>query len=111
MWADVCNEDLLGHHPQHIYRAPRANARSNDLDIHEKFIQRCINRYSKEDFINDFQTLTYFCQKEREREGVRDEIIFLHSSLASKIEKIQLEVDVLLGKCFTGSVRWSTIKR
>ena len=54
VWADVCNKDLLGHRPQHIYRAPRAKARSNDPDVQEKFIQRCINRYGKEDIINDF---------------------------------------------------------
>ena len=55
------------------------------------------SRYGKEDIINDFQTLTYFCQKQREGEEVRDEIIFLHSSLASKIEKIKLEVHDSLG--------------
>ena len=22
VWADICNKDLLGHRPQHIYRAP-----------------------------------------------------------------------------------------
>ena len=38
---------------------------------------------------------------------VRNRIIFLNSSLASKIEKIQLEVDDSLGKSFTGSVPWS----
>ena len=107
MWADVLNEDLLGHRPQHIYRAPRAKARSNDPNVREKFIQLCINRYGKEDIINNFQTLTYFCQKQREGEVVRDKIIFLHSSLASKIDKIQLEVDDSLGQFFTGSVPWS----
>ena len=104
MWADVCNKDLLGHQPQHIYRAPRFKARSNDPDIREKFIQLSINRYSKEDIINDFQTLTYFCQKQREGVEVKDRIIFLLSSLASKIEKIQLKVYDSLGKFFTESV-------
>ena len=84
--------------PQHIYRALRAKGRSNDPDIRGKFIQRCINGYGKENIINDFQTLAYFCQQQREGKEVRDEIIFLHSSLASKIEKIQLEVDDSLGK-------------
>ena len=53
-WADICNEDLLGHQPQHIYRAPWSKARSNGPDVHEKFIQRCIDRYGNEDIINDF---------------------------------------------------------
>ena len=88
VWADICNEDLLGHRPQHIYQALCAKTRSNDPDIREKFIQRCINRYGKEDIINDFQTLTYFCQQQREGKELRQEVIFLHSSLAPKIEKI-----------------------
>ena len=107
VWADICNKDLLGHRPQHIYRAPRAKARSNNPDVRERFIQRFINRYGKEDIINDFQTLTYFCQQHREGKEIQDEILFLHDSLASKIEKIQLEVDNSLGKFFTGSVPWS----
>ena len=107
VWADVCNEDLLGHRPQHIYQVLWAKARSNDPDVREKFIQRYINRYGKEDIINDFQTLTYFYQKQREEEEERDEIIYLHSSLASRIKKIQLEVDDSLGQFFTGSVTWS----
>ena len=63
VWTDICNEDLLGHKPQHIYRAPRAKTRSNDPEVRENFIQRCINRYGKEDSINNFQTLTYFYQQ------------------------------------------------
>ena len=35
-----------------------------------------------------------------------NEIIHLHASLATKIEKIQLEVDKSLGHFFTGSVSW-----
>ena len=42
VWADVCNEDLLGHRPRHLYRAPRSEARCNDPAIREKFIQRII---------------------------------------------------------------------
>ena len=38
---------------------------------------------------------------------MRKEIIYLHASLATKIEKIQLEVDKTLGQFFTGSVLWS----
>ena len=54
-----------------------------------------------EDGINDFQTLTYFCQKQREGEDIRNEIIHLHSSLATKIKKIQLKVDKSLGPSFS----------
>ena len=54
VWANICNKDLLGHRPQHIYRTPRAKARSNDPEVREKFIQRCIKKYGKEDVINDF---------------------------------------------------------
>ena len=36
VWADICNEDLLRHRPQHIYCAPRSKTRSNDPDIREK---------------------------------------------------------------------------
>ena len=93
VWTNICNEDLLGHRPQHIYRAPRAKARSNDPEVRKKFIQRCIKKYGKEDVINNFQTLTYFCQQQREGKDVREEIILLYKSLASKIEKIQLKVD------------------
>ena len=93
VWADICNEDLLGHRPQHIYRAPRSKARSTDPDIRDKFIQRCLKKYGNEDVIYDFQTLTYFCEKQRDGEECKDEIIFLHEALASKIEKIQLDVD------------------
>ena len=87
VWADICNENLLGHRPQHIYRALRAKVRSNDPEVLEKFIQRCIKRYGKEEVINDFQTLTYFYQQQREGKDYREEIIFLHKSLASKIKK------------------------
>ena len=66
VWSDICNEDLLGHRPQYIYRAPRAKERSNDPDIRDKFIQRCLKKYGNEDVINEFQTLTYFCEKQRE---------------------------------------------
>ena len=107
VWADICNEDLLGYQPQHIYRTPRAKARSNDPEVREKCIQHCIKEYGKEDVINDSQTLTYFCQQQREGKDFREEIICLHRSLAIKIEKIQLEVDDTLGKFFTGTVSWS----
>ena len=63
VWADICNEDLLGHRPQHIYRAPRSKARSNNPEVRGKFNQRCLKKYSNEDVINDFQTLAYFCKR------------------------------------------------
>ena len=66
VWADICNEDLLGYQPQHIYRTPRAKARSNDPEVREKCIQHCIKEYGKEDVINDSQTLTYFCQQQQQ---------------------------------------------
>ena len=37
---------------------------------------------------------------------MRDEIICLHASLATKIEKIQMEVDKSIGQFFTGSIPW-----
>ena len=37
VWADICDEDLLDHRPQHIYRATRAKARSNDPEVREFF--------------------------------------------------------------------------
>ena len=107
VWAGICNEDLLGHRPQHIYRALCSKARSNNPDVREKFIQRCLKKYGNEDFINDFQTLTYFCQEQREENDCKEEIIFLHEALAVWIEKIQLGVDDTLRKFFTGKVPWS----
>ena len=38
VWANICNENLLGHRPKHIYRAPRAKASSNDSEVRENFI-------------------------------------------------------------------------
>ena len=64
VWADICNKDLLGNRLKHIYRAPQAKERSNDPEICENFIQPCINRYGKEDILNDFQTLMFFCQQQ-----------------------------------------------
>ena len=75
--------------------------------MREKFNQRCLKKYSNEDVINDFQTLAHFCQKQREGNECRNEIIFLHESLATRIEKIQLGVDNTVGKFFTGQVPWS----
>ena len=43
---------------------------------------------------------------QREGKDFIDNIIFLHKSLAVKIEKIQLEVDDTLSKFFTGTVLW-----
>ena len=42
IWDDICDEDLLGHCPQHIYRAPVSNIKSNDPDIREMYIQQCL---------------------------------------------------------------------
>ena len=106
IWADICNEDLLGHRPQHIYRAPRSKVRSNDPDIREKYIQRCLEKYGCEDVINDFQTLVSFCQQTPDGEDIRDEIICLHAALTTKIEKIQMEVDNSIGQFFTGAIPW-----
>ena len=108
VWADICNEYLLGHRPQHIYHALLSKTRSNDPDTCEKYIQRCLEKYGCEDVINDFQTLTSFCQRQQEGEDLRNEIIHLHSSLATKIERIQLEVDKSLGRFFIGLVPWSS---
>ena len=63
IWADICNEDILGHRPQHIHPALRSKVRSNDPDTREQYIQRCLERYKREDVLNDFQTLASFCQK------------------------------------------------
>ena len=38
---------------------------------------------------------------------MRDEIIHLHDSLATKIEKIQMEIHQSIGQFFTGSIPWS----
>ena len=88
VWADICNGDLLGHRLQHIYRAPKTKARSNNPEVREKFNQRCLKNNRNEDVINDFQTLAHFCHKQRERNECKDEIIFLHELLATQIEKI-----------------------
>ena len=40
---------------------------------------------------------------------MRDETIHLHTSLATKIEKIQIEVDRLLSQFFTGQAPWCPI--
>ena len=54
IWADICNEDMLGHCPQHIHRAPNSKVRSNDPNIRELYILRCIKKYGSEDVINNF---------------------------------------------------------
>ena len=33
IWADIYNEDLLGHRPQYIHRASGSNVKPNDPDI------------------------------------------------------------------------------
>ena len=38
---------------------------------------------------------------------MHDEIIHLHASLATEIEKIQMEVEKSLGQFFSGAVPWS----
>ena len=42
---------------------------------------------------------------------MRNEIIHVYSSLVTKIERIQLEVDKSQGQFFTGSVPWSPMIR
>ena len=88
VWVDICNEDMLGHRPQHIHRAPNSKVRSNDPDIRELYILRCIQKYGSEDIINDFQTLAAFCQATRDGQDVSDEICHLHASLSAKIKQI-----------------------
>ena len=107
IWADICNNDMLGHRPQHIYRAPRSKVRSNDPDIREKYIQRCINKYGSEDVINNFLTLSFFCQTTCDGKDMRNEINHLHASLSKKIEKIQMDVDKSISQFFTGFIPWS----
>ena len=81
--------------------------KSNDPDIRERYIQRCLEKYEQADIINDYETLVSFCKQSWNGIDLRDEIIYLHTSLASKIEKIQLEVDKSLGQFFTGAIPWS----
>ena len=88
IWANICNEDMLGHQPQCNYRAPRSKVRSNYPDIRKKYIQRCLEKYGYKDVINDFQTLVSFCQQTRDSKDTPNEIICLHASLTTKIEKI-----------------------
>ena len=107
IWADMCNEDMLGHCPQYIYRAPSSKVRSNDLDIREKYIQRCIKKYGSKDVINDFQTLASFCQATRDGQDMSNEISHLHALLSEKTEKIQIEVGKSIGQVFTGAIPWS----
>ena len=97
---------MLGHRPQHIHRAPNSKVRSNDPDIRELYILRCIQKYGSEDVINDFQTLASYCQATREGQDVSDEISHLHASLLEKIERIQMDVDKSIGQFFTGQVPW-----
>ena len=100
IWVEICNEDLHGHCPQPIYRAPVSNVTSNDPDIREKNIQKCLEKYELEDDINDYQTLESFCEQTSERNNMQDEIIHLHKSLAEKIHKIKMEVDKSLAQIF-----------
>ena len=71
--------------------------KSNDPDIRERYIQRCLEKYEQADIINDYETLVSFCDQSRNGINLREEIIHLHTSLAEKIEKIQLEVNKSLG--------------
>ena len=56
IWADICNEDLLGHRPQYIYRASGSRVKSNDPDTRERYIQRCLEKYEQADIITDYET-------------------------------------------------------
>ena len=93
--------------PQRIYSAPVSNVKSNDPDIREKYIQKCLEKYEREDVINDYQTLASFYEQTREGNDMRDETIHLHKSLADKIHKIKIEVDRSLAQFFNFSVPWS----
>ena len=81
--------------------------KSNDPDIRERYIQRCLEKYEQADIINDYETLVSFCKQTLNGTLLREEIIHLHTSLAEKIEKIQLEVDKSLGQYFNGAILWS----
>ena len=104
IWADICSKDLLEHYPQYIHCAPGSNVKFNNPDIREMCNQRCLEKYEQEDVINDFQTLASFCQKTWEGTNMCDKIFHLHASLATKMEKIQMEVDKSLGQFFIGAV-------
>ena len=45
IWADIYNEDLLGHCPQHVNCVPRSKVRSTDPDVREMYIQRYLEKY------------------------------------------------------------------
>ena len=106
IWADICNENILSHRPQHIHRAPNSKVRSNNPNIREKYILRCIKKYSSKDVINNFQTLVSFCQATRDSQDMSVDISHLHALLSEKIEKIQMEVYKSIGQFFTGEVPW-----
>ena len=50
-----------------------------------------------------------FCQQARDRHGMRDEIIHLHVSFATKIKKIQMKVNESIEQFFTRSIPWSAM--
>ena len=81
--------------------------KSNDPDIRERYIQRCLEKYEQADIINDYETLVFFCDQSWNGIDLQEEIIHLHTSLAEKIEKIQLEVDKSLGQYFNRAIAWS----
>lgn len=55
-----------------------------------------------------FKLSLSFYQQQQESKDLRNEIIHLYASLATKIERIQLEVDKFRSQFFTGSVPWSS---
>ena len=71
------------------------------------YIQRYLEKYEREDVINDYQSFVSVCQKTQEGINMRDKIIHFHTSLVTKIKKIQMKVNKTLDHFFNHAIPWS----
>ena len=73
--------------------APLYNVKSNDLEITEKYVPKCLEYYDLEDIINNFKTLESFVSNIIKGKDTHNEKINLYKNLSKKIYKICMEVD------------------
>ena len=107
VWVDFCNESLLGHRPQRIFRAPRSKVKSNNPISREKYNDRTKKMYIKEEIIEEYKTFQEFCKAQREGIDLMTKIESTYENISYRSFKIRKKVDKKLSKYFNGAHPYS----
>ena len=91
VWVDFCNESLLGHRPQRIFRAPRSKVKSNNPISREKYIDRTKKLYIEEEIIEEYKTFQELCKAQRAGMDLMSEIEMALIHFPQSFNKLETE--------------------